>query len=254
MKLFSLTVVPGSVSMILLAGACLPFKQTAESEVPSVEDRHYYTLDGQIPEDAEFVNWLAPYRELYQEEMGRELTTTEASLKLHNPESALGNLAADMIRSRAAYEMGGFVHMALINRHELRTELPGGTITYEDLYELIPGDSKLVILELTGDRLIELAGEIARKGGAPISGMRLGINEGEARGVLVNAETVMPDRQYYVATTSYIADHDNEFESLQQYSERRDFPVLIRDLFIDYMSSRRNLEPNLDQRIRSLGS
>ncbi|MEX0994403.1 MAG: 5'-nucleotidase [Balneolaceae bacterium] len=221
-----------------------------------VEAQYYYSLDGQIPKDAELEEWLKPFREIYREEMGRRLTSAEAPLKLQSPESTLGNLAADMIRFRAAYEMKEFVHLGLIKKSALRTELPEGWITYGDLYELVPDNSTLVILKVTGRHLQDLAGEIARKGGAPVSGMRLGIAGHKAKGVLVNSETLLPGRYYYVATTSDIADQngDGGFESLYSYEERYDFPLLIRDLFIDYMESKRSLDPVLDHRIRSLES
>ncbi|MEX0769153.1 MAG: 5'-nucleotidase [Balneolaceae bacterium] len=254
MKSSFLNVIFISLFVILSIAACLPFKQAAEGPEGPLDPQYFYSLDPDVSKDEELEEWLKPYREIYEQEMGQGITETKVPLELHNPESLLGNLAADMIRYRAALEMQEFVHLGLIDRNALRLELPEGIITRRDLYELMPDNSELVILKVTGRNVAELAGEIARKGGAPVSGMRMGIAGDEAKGVLVNAETLVPDRTYYLATTSELADHSGEFESLHPYEERYDFPILIRDLFIDYMKARLSLEPVLDHRIRNLNS
>lgn len=118
--------------------------------------------------------------------------------------------------------------------------------------EFMPYENHLVILRLKGDKVFELANQIAELGGAPVSGMRLRIVDGRARGVLVNAQTLSSDKEYLVATTSWAANGGDQFPALWDYSGRIDLhDVNVRDLYIDYFKSRRNIHANRDGRIRS---
>jgi len=234
------------LSFILFAG-CSLFSSTEKQPVPEQKDPITY------PEpDPEISSILDMYRSALHDTMGETIATVHDTLRFDKPESALGNLVADALRYRAGYELKRFVNVSVIGDSSFRLYLTPGELTRKDVMEFMPYENHLVILRLRGDKIFELANQIAELGGAPVSGMRLRIVDGRARGVLINAQTLSSDKEYLVATTSWAANGGDQFPALWDYSDRIDLhDVNVRELYIDYFKSRRNIHANRDGRIRS---
>lgn len=202
--------------------------------------------------DPEISSILDTYRSALHDRMGEKIAMVHDTLRFSKPESALGNLVADALRYRAGHELQQFVNVSVIGDSSFRLYLTPGELTRKDVMEFMPYENHLVILRLRGDKIFELANQIAELGGAPVSGMRLRIVDGRARGVLINAQTLSSDREYLVATTSWAANGGDQFPALWDYSDRIDLhDVNVRELYIDYFKSRRNIHANRDGRIRS---
>lgn len=240
-----------SVAAILLSG-CAGSHQTSASDgsynsstVEPLEKSHQ-----NLEPDAAILLSVNRYRDTLTEMMGEPLTTLKADLNFGKPESTLGNLMADILRFRAARELRTFVHLGIINEDSFSLFLNEGEVTLGNIYELMPYDNHLVILTLTGEKVIQLMETVADLGGAPVSGVRMNINGGSAMGILVNSEVVDTRKNYLVATSNYLADGNGPFKSLWDYDDRLDLDLLIRDSLIEYFKSQYELEPVLDARIR----
>jgi len=234
------------LSFTLLAG-CSLFSSTEKQHSPEQKEPVMY------PEpDPEISSLLDSYRSALHDKMGEKIATVHDTLRFSKPESALGNLVADALRYRAGFELQRFVNLSVIGDSSFRLFLTPGELTRKDVMEFMPYENHLVILRLRGDKIFELANQIAELGGAPVSGMRLRIVDGRARGVLVNAQTLSSDKEYLVATTSWAANGGDQFPALWDYSDRIDLhDVNVRELYIDYFKSRRNIHAIRDGRIRS---
>jgi len=234
------------LSFTLLAG-CSLFSSTEKQHSPEQKEPVMY------PEpDPEISSLLDSYRSALHDKMGEKIATVHDTLRFSKPESALGNLVADALRYRAGFELQRFVNLSVIGDSSFRLYLTPGELTRKDVMEFMPYENHLVILRLRGDKIFELANQIAELGGAPVSGMRLRIVDGRARGVLVNAQTLSSDKEYLVATTSWAANGGDQFPALWDYSDRIDLhDVNVRELYIDYFKTRRNIHASRDGRIRS---
>src|SRR5690606_33834419 len=140
------------------------------------------------------------------------------------PEGALGNFAADAMRTVAAEALGEPVDIAVTNNGGLRVPIPEGPITVGALFELMPFENALVLLTLSGTQVDSLAGQIARIGGEPVAGLTFTIEEPSRRAVdvRVNGEPVDPGRLYRVVTSDYLADIGGGLPVLSEYRERVD--------------------------------
>jgi len=234
------------LSFTLFAG-CSLFSSTEKQHSPEQKEPVMY------PEpDPEISSLLDSYRSALHDKMGEKIATVHDTLRFSKPESALGNLVADALRYRAGFELQRFVNLSVIGDSSFRLYLTPGELTRKDVMEFMPYENHLVILRLRGDKIFELANQIAELGGAPVSGMRLRIVDGRARGVLVNAQTLSSDKEYLVATTSWAANGGDQFPALWDYSDRIDLhDVNVRELYIDYFKTRRNIHASRDGRIRS---
>ncbi len=210
----------------------------------------YYRLDQDVPEDPDVAARVTPYRAELKEIMERPLTTSTAVMPMEKPESALGNLMADILRHEANTAFEEEVHIALMNGRGLRITLPEGTIRVRTIYELMPFENHIAVLQFTGTQLAALADEIARYGGEPISGMHFVFHNGQARDIEVNGQPLDLERHYWLATNNWMANGGGELPTLWSPRNRVDLPVLIRDAFIEHLDGLTRLEPRLDGRIR----
>lgn len=137
-----------------------------------------------------------------------------------NAESALGDWAADCIRKWAKTDV------AVINADSLRADLPSGTVTQYDLYELYPYADHITFLDIKGAALRQAleAGLNVPHNFAQISGMRVDYNPDAPAGarvryVTVNGAPLASSAVYKVAVTDHMlaggAGHDAFIDSLE---------------------------------------
>jgi len=202
-------------------------------------------------EDSSIASLLDNYRGKYDEQMGVRIAEVEYPIQFGSPESELGNLAADALRFRAAREGRKFVHLSVIGESSFRLNFNEGILTLGDVLEFMPYENHLVILKLNGDMVYDLSQQIAERGGTPVSGMRFRLNDGKARQILVNSDILDRNREYWLATSNWVADGGDDFTAIMEPLERIDFDdVSIRDLYVEYFRNQRTIAPEKDGRIR----
>lgn len=120
---------------------------------------------------------LARVRALQATPLGVTLDSTLA--RTGDPESPLGNLFADALREQVNADV------ALNNNSlgGLRADLPGGPLTFGQLYDTFPFDNRLVRVQVTGtllERGIANALRRGRRGAFGISGARVRVSCADA--------------------------------------------------------------------------
>ena len=233
--------------LILLVAGCSGTQKTApEPQVSEAEE----LAKAAASEDEAIASLLNQYRDGYNDQMGVRVAEVAYPLQFGSPESKMGNMAADAIRFRAAREARRFVHLSVIGESSFRLNFNEGTLTLGEVLEFMPYENHLVLLKLTGEMVHELSQQIAERGGAPVSGMRFRLVDGQARQILVNSEILDRRGEYWLATSNWVADGGDNFTAITKPLERIDYDVSIRDLYIEYFRNQRVLSPETDGRIR----
>ena len=95
---------------------------------------------------------ISDYRGQLEAEMNTVIGTIAQPLTLQKPESSLGNWMADVLWEKATYYSKRPIDFALQNYGGIRiSELPAGPLTRGKIYELMPFDNQLVVLDLPGN-------------------------------------------------------------------------------------------------------
>jgi 5'-nucleotidase len=124
-----------------------------------------------VTPDANVEALVAPAEARVEVEQRRPVgVETQARMPLvYEGESALGNLIADAMREMARSDA------AVMNAGGIRAELPQGPLTFGKLYEVLPFDNTLAVLDLSADelrRFLALAYG-GRKGVFAVSGLEV---------------------------------------------------------------------------------
>ena len=163
--------------------------------------------------------------------------TAATTLKAFPPESPLMNFAADALLAEARGYSQQHIDIAITNKGGLRSDLNEGVITFGDVYNVFPFENTLVILSLNGEQLIRLFNDIAKAGGEAISGAQLVIvSKTELVDAKVNNQKIIPDKEYRIATSDYLAQGNDKLYTLAKGYNRNIYTVTIRDLMINHIA------------------
>ncbi|QSQ24310.1 bifunctional metallophosphatase/5'-nucleotidase [Pyxidicoccus parkwayensis] len=217
-------------------------------EQPQVKLVQATFLGAPVVPDAEVERMLAPALKTAREAEARPLGISAAAplTRGYVQESVLGNLLADAIRDTARADV------ALMNPGGIRADLPPGPLTFGQVYEVLPFDNTVAVLQLSGAelrRLLELATNTDRGAVFPVSGVELTLGKcpGPQRlqGVtLAGGAPLEPGKTYRVALPDFLARGGDGLQPLIQSlpPERVDLtPVRgmdLRDALVAYGKSR----------------
>ena len=194
-------------------------------------------LDGQTAggAGAQVQEIIDPYAAQLEESMNRVVGQVDLPLVKAQPESSLGNWTADLLLAAARELFPQYdVAFAVQNYGGLRvSEIGAGPLRVYNLYELMPFDNELVLVEVTGAELTEFVTHILAEGGWPVSDGLAAVRDGDQVTILVQGQPVAADATYFVAVPDYVANGGNDAAMLK---EKRQVPSsrMIRDLLIEY--------------------
>ena len=201
--------------------------------------------------DSSIYSEIAPYREKMQSAMNEVLAVSTTSLERGLPESKLGNFLSDACMS-SAKEKNMQADFAVFNTGGLRRPLPSGNITRGDVFELMPFENTLVILSMNGGDVKKLVNFIATKGGAPVSGIQLRIQDSVATNVFINNVALDTTKIYRVLTSDYLANGGDAFPFVTDKNWDA-INLKVRDALIEYLISQtkagKKINVDLDGRI-----
>ncbi len=188
--------------------------------------------------DPDFNRKLLPYKDSLNKVMSEVLAYSAASLVSFRPESPLSNLISDMALHYAEdYSLKNKLEIipqfSLINHGSLRTSLSKGEITVGTVFELMPFENKLVLLQLSGKQVMELANYIATRGGEGVSGISFGIRSGRAEHLVIQGMRIDENLKYGLVTSDYIANGGDGMKILTWAEKRIPLNIRVRDMIIE---------------------
>jgi 2',3'-cyclic-nucleotide 2'-phosphodiesterase (5'-nucleotidase family) len=242
----------------LLAISCSP-KSTLDLQqetlfVVEVDERNE-RIDQRVKEEDPSINELiAPYKEELDKTMGEVIASTPFELVKSRPNGSLNNWVADLVLELTNANYDRKIDFAIQNYGGVRVSSIGqGDILIRTIYELMPFDNKVSILELDGKVVDQLFSTIAEQGGWPISKeVKLYLTaENTYDRATIQGREIDPDRKYLVSMPDYIANGNGGCDFLKD-QDREDLELLIRDGMIQFLKSDQEdgkLQATLEKRI-----
>ncbi|MCB9365703.1 MAG: 5'-nucleotidase C-terminal domain-containing protein [Calditrichaeota bacterium] len=166
-------------------------------------------------------------------------------------ESAMGNLVCDAMLWRLKGDI------ALTNKGGVRTDLPGGNITPQDVFNVLPFDNTLGAVNVTGAFIRDLLEEKVAYGGSGlyVAGMRVKIDRSRERGdrvvsLEIGGKPYDPEANYKLVTTDYLLEGNSGMEKLAALRSQAavETGIYMREAIIEFIKSHSPLSPKLDGR------
>ena len=170
--------------------------------------------------DAAAAEFLAPYKRVNDSIMAPIMGKVAHNMHAQRPESDLSNLVSDIL-VWAAKDYGEQPVLGVYNMGGIRADLVKGDVTYEDVLSIAPFENKICFTTLTGEQLMDLFRQIARRGGEGVSkGAELVITKAEKGAELVsarlNGEEIDPQKAYRVTTINYLLEGNDGMPAFRQ--------------------------------------
>ena len=197
--------------LVGLLASCKTYNHVQSTEVvyESTEGKNY-------TEDKSISEFISPYREDMDKEMGVVIGQMPETLRKSRPNSNMGNWFCDVLLSEAKRTSSRDVDFAIQNYGGLRIpSVAEGPLKVGTIYELMPFDNLLVILDLNVQQVQMLLDKIAGSGGWPISrNITFKIQNGKATDIKIKGESLGSKKMYRVAMPDYIANGGDNFDFL----------------------------------------
>ncbi|HUQ31799.1 MAG TPA: 5'-nucleotidase C-terminal domain-containing protein [Pyrinomonadaceae bacterium] len=220
-------------------------------------------IDASIPNDPATEAIIAPYSAKVHE-LDAPIGKLVGQLKKGGMGGgSLGNFVADALRARAEARLGKPVLLAITNSGGLRkNEIAEGSLTSNDIYQLLPFENALVALDLTGEQLRRFLGVVVTHRDAQ-SGARIAYRTNEKKeseivtvklgGGATEAE-IDPKAVYTIVTIDYLVKRGGDYSLLQEAKNVHPLGLTMRDAVLEYVKAEtaagRNVKAALDGRFR----
>jgi len=160
-------------------------------------------------------------------------------------ESHVGNLLADSVRAKTR------TSIALINAADPQAGIPKGPITSRTVLDVLPSESTLVTMTLSGAQIKRILGRTVMS----VSGVRVKLDFTKAEGKrVVSARLVdgtpIRDKDFYSVTTNDSMLMGAGYSEFADGIRIEDTGILMRDAFGEYIVRLGTIAPRLDGRIQ----
>lgn len=208
-----------------------------------------------IGEDADVLAMIQPYKLQLDKEMNVVIGMNEQDMVKGKPESLLTNWMTDALQKKTEDYYKKPVDFAVSNYGGIRIPvMAAGEITRGKIFELMPFDNMVVVIEMQDTTLMKLFNHMAGDGGWPISSnVNYEIKDKKAQNIVINGKPIKKGKTYSVSISDYLANGGDKCYFLTE-GKRTDLSLLIRDALIEYVieetQAKRKLNSRLDGRLK----
>ena len=198
-------------------------------------------VDAFVPEDQAVAAMVKKYAEEIKRKFERVVGEASADIKRLREDRphAMGVLVADAFREAGGADAG------LIINGAVRANIAKGPVRLKDAAAVLPFDSRVVVITMTGARLFQTIAHGVKRAGASfpqVAGVTFDVAEGLPTNIKVKGRPLNPKAIYKLAVDDFVADGGEGYEMLKKLT-RKDTGVITRDALADYIAKRKVISP-----------
>lgn len=233
------------IFLFLFISACF----TSKKQVSHFQNKEI-KIDSTYSNQKAMDSFLLPYRSSMDSIMDVVIGYSDVPLSKAQPESTMGNFMADaQLFVGKKYNKNTVV--SVINYGGMRIPyLSPGAITKGNIYEMMPFDNKLVLLQVPGSVLKQFCQHIAAYKGWPVSGLSFQIKDGKAINILVDGKEINEQVIYICAVSDYIANGGDNCDFLIKL-KREQKNIFVRDMLIEYVEEMNAMDKKISPKIEN---
>ncbi len=186
---------------------------------------------------------INPYREEMRATMNVKIGYTNQSLEKYTPESPLGNFSADVMLEAGLKYANNQADIdsnlikntfCLLNFGGLRSTVNQGDISVGNVYELMPFDNTLTLVQLSASKLSDMLDYLKKVQGQPISGAKIDLS-GDHHSIVINGREFDKESDVLIVTSDYLAGGGDKMEFFKGAKNSWNSGILMRDIYIEHI-------------------
>lgn len=178
---------------------------------------------------------IEPYKVQLDEKMNEVIGFAPVELDEAPYQSPLGNFIIDLILEQSIKSFGKPIDMAVVTNGGLRTPIPKGDVTVGNIFELMPFNNEIVVLELEGSSVKKMMQYAATGENAIFAGLKYKVNKGQPEEIIINGKPFNPETTYTVAVSDYLAGGGDKMNFLTESVNTYQLGILFRDAIITHI-------------------
>ena len=189
---------------LVLASACQRVVYAPTAHFASVTSQPVGKTQVEDPTVAAFI---APYHDKVTSQMAEVLGVAPTALVKSSGESPLANFVADLQRERASQAFAKPIPLGVMTNGGLRAELPAGPVTLGSVFELMPFENELVVLDAPG-AVVQQLFDYAAHAKMAVSGATYTVTfDGQPKDIRIGGQPfdVNQNRIWPIAISDYLA-------------------------------------------------
>jgi len=212
-------------------------------------------INNQIAEDTAITNYILPYKSQLEDKMNEVLGyAPEALIKNRNlPESELSNFFSDALLS-IGKKVDPEVVFSMATKDGIRSGIKQGNVTVGSIFEVMPFENYITILELKGTDVQVLADFIAETNGQPLGNVELIIKDKKIQSFKIAGEEINPNKTYKLVTYDFIANGGDLVRGLNNPISKNVTSERVREGLISFVQELtkdgKKVEAKLDGRVK----
>jgi 5'-nucleotidase len=216
----------------LVVNNSIAFKEEIEKEI--------FIYKKKIDQDMREVISYAP----------KSLTTSDGKL-----ESTLGNLLADLSYKRGLLLFKDIenadIDFSIFNYGGIRTSISKGNVTKKNIYELFPFEDSYIVVEVTGDKILELSNYLIKNERTYSVSKEFNLVYKEEDFLLkIKKQALNLTKTYFVLTTDYVESIENSMPLFINPINIYRTDCKVRDAMITEFTKIDALRSSLDGRLK----
>lgn len=219
-------------------------------------ERALITINNAIESDQHLTSLIAPYKINLDAEMNRVIAKSAHALVKRSPvfESTLGNFFADACLQQARLLNPSIDFAMPSTSGGMRIDLPAGNLILSNIYELMPFENELIVVDIKGSEIMQLVAFILKTGGQPIAGLQIKYKNNTATEVLIKGKPVETEKIYKMLTSDYILGGGDSVQGISNVSNKQVLGLKVRDALVNYLKQEtaagREINVILDGRVK----
>ncbi|MGB5981132.1 MAG: 5'-nucleotidase C-terminal domain-containing protein [Nonlabens sp.] len=214
-----------------------------------------YPIDSTLTAVDSLEQFIKPYRVNLAKQMDSVISYNEKLMHKNDFElnTPISNMFAQVVREQgnSVYRSrtGKDIDVILLNHGGIRAALPQGNITMGNAYEIMPFENKIVVAELSREKMEGLIRYLVEKKRAhPIEGMKITLaKDGSLKEVLIGGKPLDDYETFAVATNDYLYGGGDNMIFFAD-SPVMDLDYKLRNAIIDYLRKTDTLKFERDDR------
>ncbi len=217
----------GFFFIIILLNSC-------NTKPPQIEYSNY-SITKNIVQDSSSIQLLKSYKLQLSNSLKEVIGFSTYGLYSKKTESTLGNFMADAMKTMTEQKFNKKITAAIINAGGIRSNLPKGEITVEDIFNIMPFDNIIILQEVKGNVLKDFLNHACEKGGWPVSkGLTYSMKEKTLVDAKIEGQSIINDSIYLIANSDYVVNGGDNTTMLKKIP-KQNINYLLRDALIEYI-------------------
>ncbi|GAA4498423.1 5'-nucleotidase [Hymenobacter ginsengisoli] len=226
--------VAASLLALALTTACQRGPLQATAHLPATTSQ---PVGGAIVPDAGAADYIKPYHDKVISEMQQVIGKAPVALGKNPGENPIVNFVADLQRTAASkYFKGEPIELGVMTNGGMRNALPAGDVTLGNVFELMPFENELIVLDAPGPVVQQLFDYSAPIGMA-VSGAVYTVGpDKKPQNILIGGQPFDPAKTYRIAISDYLAGGGDHMDFLKA-AKLRHTGLLLRTVIIDHIKA-----------------